>query len=108
MWMARVPRGNTVPPSTGLCLLSSTEASVVSVNFAAGAAGTADGSGVNNRLGTEPGLMVGVAVLERVGVGDAVGVLVEVGAGLGGLVFAGGMIGAAVGVRTFAMTTGCG
>jgi hypothetical protein len=97
-----------VPASIGLCLLSSTEASVVNVNFAAGATGTAEGSGVNNKLGTEPGLIVGVAVLEMMRVGDAVSVLVEVGAGLGVLVFVDGMIGAAVGVATFAMAVGCG
>ncbi len=97
-----------MPPSTGFCLLSSTEANVVNVNFAPDATGTADGSGVNNKLGTEPGLIVGVAVLEIMRVGDAVGVLVEVGAGLGVLVFVDGMIGAAVGVATFAMAVGCG
>ncbi len=89
-------------------MLSSTEANVVNVNFAADATGTAEGSGVNNKFGTEPGLMVGVAVLESVGVGDVVGVSVEVGVGRGALVCVGEMIGARVSVGTFAMVAGCG
>lgn len=81
---------------------------MVKVNFAARATGTADGKGVNNRFGTEPGLMVMAAVAEIVGVGDGVGVWVAVGVELGLLVFVGEMTAIAVGVNGLLTTAGGG
>ena len=94
------------PGSTGFCLLSSTEANVVNVNFAFGATGTAEGRGVNNKLGTDPGFGVGVLVLVDVGEGVGVGVKVGVGDGLDVLV--GARTTMMVGVSGVATTIGAG
>lgn len=81
---------------------------MVKVNFAFGATGTAEGSGVNNKLGTAPGLSVGVIVLVLVAVGEGVGVRVKVGAGDGLDVLVGARTTMRVGVYGVATTMGAG
>lgn len=78
------------------------------MNFAFVATGTAEGRGVNNKLGIDPGLSVGVIILVLVDVGEGVGVRVKVGTGDGLGVLVGARTTMRVGVFGVATTIGAG